>query len=95
MASLCNRIRSLQGKRLFTARHHEPFDLVAVDGDSARIILGNSGRTYTINCKQFARADDLGLVTTDVIPDQRKNERIARGRTAYAAAIIRAIAETH
>jgi hypothetical protein len=89
MASLWEKIQALEGQSLITTGHGELFAVVAVDDDRIAIEVGPHRNSRSINRRQFQRAETLGLFTADVIPDQLNRERIALGRTAYAAAIIR------
>lgn len=91
MTSMWKRVHALEGQRLRTTGHDIPFDVVSVDEDKVTVEVGEDRKPYTINRRQFERAEELGLVTGDAIPDQLNKERIASGRTAYAAAILRAI----
>jgi hypothetical protein len=89
MASLWEKIQALEGPSLVTTGRGELFTVVAVDDDRIVIEVGPHRSSRSINRRQFERAETLGLFTTDVIPDQLNREKIALGRTAYAAAIIR------
>ncbi len=86
-----DQIQALEGTRLKTTSQGEPFTVVSVDDQRIIITIGPQGRRQVIVKGQFGLADSLGLITVDVTPTQLTRASIAGGRTAYAAAIIRAL----
>jgi hypothetical protein len=86
-----DQIQALQGSLLHTTRQREPFTVVAVDDKRVGIEVGRQKSAHAIHKRQFELASAKGLISPDVIPSQLAKVGIAGGRTAYAAAIIRAL----
>ena len=94
MASLWERIRTLEGRSLPTSTGRGTFDVVGVDKNRVRITLHSSRKTRrSIERWRFERAETLGLVRSDVIPDEIRNAQVSEYDRAYVAAIIRAVAD--
>jgi hypothetical protein len=91
MATWCERLRPLQGERLVTTREGEPFYVVLVDDRRVKIKVGRDRSPYSINCGQFKKAEEHGLIRGDVERQELQDAGIAGGRTSYAAAIIREV----
>jgi hypothetical protein len=66
MASWCERLRPLQGERLQTTKVEEPFHVVLVDDHRVKIEVGKDRTSYSINCGQFKKAEERGLMRGDV-----------------------------
>jgi hypothetical protein len=91
MTSWCERLRPLQGERLQTTKEEEPFYVVLVDARRVKIEVGTARNPYSINCGQFKKAQDCGLIRGNVARQELQDKMIAGGRTSYAAAIIREV----
>ncbi|MFT4040605.1 MAG: hypothetical protein QM692_20665 [Thermomicrobiales bacterium] len=85
--------QKLQATTLKTTGRGERFTVLSVDSERISIVVGPQARPQTIVRGQFERAHRLGLMTPDVTPSQLAIVNIAGGRTAYAAAIIRAVVQ--
>jgi hypothetical protein len=91
MASLWERVRTLEGRTLPTVSGRATFDITAVDDRYVRVVPRSSGKSRRpIRRKDFERAEVLGLATADVIPDQLRGVGIDEYNLSYIAAIIRA-----
>jgi hypothetical protein len=91
MATWCERLRPLQDKWLITTKEDVPFHVVLVDDRRVKIEVGKDRTSYSINCGQFKKAEEHGLMRGDVARQELQDEGIASGRTSYAAAIIREV----
>jgi hypothetical protein len=76
---------------LQTTKEEEPFYVVLVDARWVKIEVGKDRSPYSINCGQFKRAEERGLMRGDVARQELQDAGIAGGRTSYAAAIIREV----
>lgn len=90
MAFRWEQFHKLQAMKLKTTGRGESFTVLSVDDERISIVVGPQNRPQTIVRGQFERAYSLGLMTPEVTPSQLASASIAGGRTAYAAAIIRA-----
>ena len=93
MESFCWRIQALAGQTLYTTRDHAPFEITEVTAQTVYLRIGPDRKRASIIRDQFAEAERKGLFGAGVIPRQLDRAGVARGRTAYAASIIRAVVE--
>lgn len=90
MASLWERIQTLEGFTLQTVSGRAEFDIASVDDSYVRVVARSSGKPRPIKREEFERAEMFGLATVDITPIQLRRAGISEFNPAYVAAIIRA-----
>jgi hypothetical protein len=85
-------LRALQGRGLYTTGQHQFFTVGVVNEKRVYFLVGPNRVERSIAKSEFEKAETLGLVKFDVIPQELVDAGIAKGRTAYMAAMLREIA---
>ncbi len=88
--ALWEQVQVLQGQSLSTMSGRAVFDILAVDGEKARVLIRGSGNHCNIERRQLEHVWALGLVSAEVTPNDLRAIGIVN--PTYAAAILRAVA---
>ena len=91
MATLCGKVRALEGQMLAIVTGRATFDVTGVNDKRVEVVPRSTGQTRPIYCQEFERAEALGLARADVTPSQLREAGASEGNPAYVAAIIRAV----
>lgn len=91
MATLCEKARELAGQTLMATTGRATFDVTGVTDTRVEIVPRRTGKRRPISCREFERAEALGLARADVTPSQLREAGASEANPAYVAAIIHAL----
>ena len=91
VATLCEKVRILEGQTMPTVTGRATFHVTSVDDKHVEVVPRSTGKTRSISCQEFERAESLGLVTASVSPSELREAGASEANPTYVAAIIRAV----